>query len=153
MIKLKKISENIHELLPKVKVYLNGHPNVIFAYLFGGYSRGTLSPMSDIDIAVYLSGNSDVLQVKIDMLGKLIEILETDEIDLVILNTSSLPLVARIIGSKEILVDKDPLFRHDYESLKLREYFDFSIKEMYILKRRYLLGRQSPYTEKVQRTG
>jgi predicted nucleotidyltransferase len=153
MIKFKKLSENIHELLPKVKVYLNDHPNVIFAYLFGGYSRGTLSPMSDIDIAVYLSGNSDVLQMKIELLGKLIELLETDEIDLVILNTSSLPLIARVIGSKVIIVDKEPLLRHDYESLNLREYFDFSIKEMDILKRRYLLGRQSPYTEKAKRAG
>ncbi len=153
MIKFKKLSENIHELLPKVKVYLNDHPNVIFAYLFGGYARDTLSPMSDIDIAVYLSGNSDVLQMKIELLGKLIELLETDEIDLVILNTSSLPLVARVIGSKVIIVDKEPLLRHDYESLNLREYFDFSIKEMYILKRRYSLDRQSPYTEKAKRAG
>ena len=79
--------------------------------------------------------------MKIDLLGKLIEILETDEIDLVILNTASLPLVARIIENKVIVVDKAPLFRHDYESLSLREYFDFSIKEMDILNRRYMLGR------------
>lgn len=152
MIRFEKLSGNIYELLLKVKVYLNEHPNVIFAYLFGGYSRGALSPLSDIDIAVYLSEDSDVLQIRIDLVGKLIEILETDEIDLIILNTSSLPLVARIIGSK-VIVDKAPLFRHDYESLNLREYFDFSIKEMCIFTRRYLLGRQGSYTEKVKRTG
>ncbi|MCR4290387.1 MAG: nucleotidyltransferase domain-containing protein [Candidatus Scalindua sp.] len=141
MIKFKKLLENIHDLLPKAKVYLNEHPRVIFAYLFGGYSRNTRSLVSDIDIAVYISENSDLLQVKIDLLGKLIEIPETDEIDLVILNTASLPLVARIIENKVIVVDKAPLFRHDYESLSLREYFDFSIKEMDILNRRYMLGR------------
>ncbi|GAX59775.1 DNA polymerase, beta domain protein region [Candidatus Scalindua japonica] len=153
MIKYKKLPENINELLPKARVYLNDHPNVSFAYFFGGYSKDTSSPMSDIDIAVYLSEVPDLLQVKTDLLGELIEILETDEIDLVILNTSSLPLVARIIEMKETIVDKDPLFRQDYESLKLREYFDFSIKEIKILKERYLLDRQSPYTEKVQRAG
>ena len=62
-------------------------------------------------------------QREMEILGKLSEILHTDEIDLVILNTASLPLLARIIKNKKILTDKDPFLRHKFESLTLRKYF------------------------------
>lgn len=88
-----------------------------------------------------------------EILGKLIDLLEADEIDLVILNTASLPLAARIIEHKVILVDKKPFLRHAFESLILREYFDFSRKEMEILQRRYSVGRQVSDTEKIKCAG
>ena len=68
------------------------------------------------------------------------ELLETDEIDLIILNTAPLTLKKRILENKKIIVDKAPFFRNNYESLILRKYFDFAIKEMDILKRRYFYG-------------
>ena len=150
MIKFDRLPENIHKLLPKAKVYLNGHPKVIFAYLFGSLAKGKPTPLSDVDIAVYLSEESDAIQVKMELLGKLMELLETDEIDLTILNTASLPLTARGIENKILLVDKKPFLRHSFESLILREYFDFSRKEMEILQRRYSVGRQVSNTEKIK---
>jgi predicted nucleotidyltransferase len=150
MIKFDRLPENINKLLPKAKVYLNGHPKVIFAYLFGSLAKGKPTPLSDVDIAVYLSEESDAIQVKMELLGKLMELLETDEIDLTILNTASLPLTARGIENKILLVDKKPFLRHSFESLILREYFDFSRKEMEILQRRYSVGRQVSNTEKIK---
>lgn len=143
MIKFDRLPENIHKLLPKVKGYLNAHPKIIFAYLFGSLAKGKPSPLSDVDIAVYLSEESDAIQVKMEILGKLMELLETDEIDLTILNTASLPLAARIIENKVILVDKKPFLRHAFESLILREYFDFSRKEMEILRRLFHSNRNN----------
>ncbi|MFZ0131266.1 MAG: hypothetical protein WAK95_01910 [Desulfobacterales bacterium] len=67
--------------------------------------------------------------------------LQTDEIDLVIFNTASLPLAMNILRKKRILVDKQPFTRHLVESLTMRKYFDFSIKESAMLRRRYLNGR------------
>lgn len=141
MIKSYELPEEINNLLPKIKAYFDTHPEVIFAYLFGGLARGRGTPLSDVDIAVYLSRDADPVQQKLEILGKLMELLETDEIDLVILNTAPLPLCARIIENRVILADKDPFLRHRFESLALREYFDFSMKEMDILKRRYHLAR------------
>ncbi len=69
------------------------------------------------------------------------ELLETDEIDLVILNTAPLTLKMKILEGKNVIVDNDPFLRHRYESLTIRKYFDFSIKEMGILERRFLRGR------------
>jgi len=140
MIKTHKIPENILEHLHKAKIYLSSHPKVVFAYLFGGLAKARCSPLSDVDIAVYLSNGSNNAQEKIEILGNLMELLNTDEIDLVLLNTASLPLRAKILEGKKVLVDRSPFLRHKFESLTLREYFDFSIKEMEIYKKRYSIG-------------
>ena len=96
--------------------------------------------MSDVDIAVYLKELSDIQEKKMEILGTLIDILQTDEIDLVVLNSAALPLRMRILESKKVLVDREPFLRHHYESLTMREYFDFSILEGEILNRRFLSG-------------
>lgn len=96
--------------------------------------------MSDVDIAVYLKEPSDIQEKKMEILGTLIDILQTDEIDLVALNSAALPLRMRILENKQVVVDRDPFLRHQYESLTMREYFDFSILEGKILNRRFLSG-------------
>jgi hypothetical protein len=75
-----------------------------------------------------------------EVLGALIDILQTDEIDLVVLNNAPLPLRMRILESKKVIVDREPFMRHRYESLTMREYFDFSMLEREILNRRFLGG-------------
>jgi len=140
MIKLKKLPENILSRLPSVENYLNGHPKVIFAYLFGSLSKGVRKPTSDIDIAVYLERNDNYGEIKLEILRDLSSLLQTDEIDIVILNTASLPLVMNILKGKKSLVDKEPFTRHAFESLIMRKYFDFSIKESAQLRRRYFHG-------------
>ncbi|PMQ01781.1 MAG: hypothetical protein CBR30_03680 [Dictyoglomus sp. NZ13-RE01] len=135
------LPENIEELILRAKNILEKHHNVVFAYLFGGLAKGRISPISDIDIAIYLLETENILETKLEILSLLIDALNTDEIDLVILNTAPLSLKARIIQNKKVLVDKDPSLRYSFESLTLREYFDFSVKERAIFKRRYNIGR------------
>ena len=138
--KYRRLPENISHLLPDVREYLNKHPKVVFAYLFGGLAQGRVSPLSDVDIAIYTVDGADIVQEKLEILGNLNELLRTDEVDLVVLNTAPLPLAARIIKNKIILADKMPFIRHAFESLIIREYFDFSRKEMDIFKGRYKRG-------------
>ena len=97
-------------------------------------------PLSDVDIAIYFSKGANPAAMKMDILGELTTMLQTDEIDLVVLNTASLPLKMRILQKKKTIVDRDPFARHRYESLTMRSYFDFAQKEMDILERRYLNG-------------
>ncbi|NMB65833.1 MAG: hypothetical protein GYA16_13290 [Spirochaetes bacterium] len=49
-----------------------------------------------------------------------------------------------ILQHKMLLIDKEPFKRHTYESVTLRKYFDFAIKEKQILYRRYKIGRYAP---------
>ena len=140
MIKYNKLPKNILELLPGAVTYLESHPKVLFSYLFGSLAKGFALPLSDVDVAVYLAETIYLKDDKLDILGKLIDFLQTDEIDLVVLNTADLPLIMNILRNKKIIVDKDPFMRHIFESLMMRKYFDFSIKELAQLKRRYLHG-------------
>jgi uncharacterized protein len=140
MIKFNRLPENILELLSGAAQYLEDNPKTIFAYLFGSLAKGTPSPLSDVDFAVYLADNLYSKDDKLNILGNLMNILQTDEIDLIILNTAGLPLVINVLKNKRIIVDKDPFARHIFESLSMRKYFDFSIKESEIFKWRYLHG-------------
>ena len=46
----------------------------------------------------------------------------------------------KVLENKKVIVDNNPFLRHRYESLTMRKYFDFSIKEMAILERRFFHG-------------
>lgn len=140
MIRFKRIPENTISLIPDAAAYLDSVSEIEFGYLFGGLARPVIRPLSDIDIAVHLDRKADMNEARFNILGRLIEIFGTDEIDLVILNKAPLPLSMRILANNKILVDKKPFARHAYESLTMRKYFDFSFLEKSILERRFLNG-------------
>ncbi|MGB5157148.1 MAG: nucleotidyltransferase domain-containing protein [Desulfobacterales bacterium] len=139
MIRNKPIKHNIYELIPKAETYFKNRKDVIFAYLFGSFATGKPSPLSDVDIAVYLTGDK-ISNKRLQILGDLTNIFKTDEIDLVILNTAPLSLRMKILKERKILADNTPFFRHSYESMTMRTYLDFSKLEKRILERRFLSG-------------
>ena len=139
MIRFKPLPEDIEQRLPLAAEYLRSHPKVVFAYLFGGLARGEHRPLSDVDIAVYLAGIVTA-DVKLDILGKLIDILGTDEIDLVILNTAPPLLAMNVLRKKQVMADNNPVMRHRFESLAFKKYFDFLPVELGMLTKRVANG-------------
>jgi hypothetical protein len=138
MIRYKLIPENIHQKIDSLKGIFTGDSNIVFAYLFGGLLKDKPNPLSDVDVAVYVK-NIKKLDY-LELFGNIANVIGTDEIDLVILNTAQLSITGRVLQNRKVLVDKDPFLRHKYESIILREFFDFTIKERDILKRRYGIG-------------
>ena len=138
--KFAKLHDDILSRLPEVERFLHSHPDVIFAYLFGSLAGEMKKLPDDVDIAVYIAQYEDFGKTKLEILGRLADILQTDDIDLIVLNTASLPLVINILKKMRVLVDKKPFKRHAFVSVAMRKYFDFSIKEMAQLRRRYLSG-------------
>jgi predicted nucleotidyltransferase len=136
----RKQPDNIQQRLNQAENYLQTLPAVVFAYLFGSLAKGKSTPSSDVDIAVYLKQGIDVAETKIEIIIRLSDILQTDDIDLIILNSANLPLINNIIKYHKLIVDNKPFERHRFESLSMRKYLDFSIKESAMLKRRYLHG-------------
>ena len=138
MIHYSPIPKNIDDLLPLAFEYLRGDKDILFAYLFGSLARKKAGPLSDVDIAVYCREGSSFPEKKLEILGNLASVLKTDEIDLVVLNRAPLVLGMKILENKRVIVDKSPLTRHRYESLTMRQYFDFSYIAKAILSRRFM---------------
>lgn len=137
MIKRKQLPVDIEQRIALLIPILAQDERVVFAYLFGGLTSGTAKPLSDVDLAVYLEPQVSRIEAKLDLLGMIADALGTDEVDLVILNDAPVSLTGRILKTRRILLDKQPFLRHDYESLTLRKFFDFSHKEQEILIRRF----------------
>jgi predicted nucleotidyltransferase len=141
MIKRKALPTGVLERLPEAGRYLARNRRVEFAYLFGSLARQGPTLTSDIDIAVYLASKADPVKSRLEIVGSLTDIFKTDEIDLVVLNTAPLSLRGRIQRHRLTIADNNPFSRHRYESLTLRQFFDFSFRERAILEGRYLHGR------------
>jgi predicted nucleotidyltransferase len=137
MIKFERLPADILSRIPHVKRVLLEDENIVFAYLFGGLAKGELKPLSDVDISVYVKDIGNLPEYKLKLFDALTEILRTNEMDLVILNTAPVILSGKILQNKQSLVDKNPPLRHAYESLTLRKYFDFTVKEKALFSRRY----------------
>lgn len=129
--------EGIQVRLATLGQALARYPGVVFAYLYGGAATGDLKPLSDVDVAVYLDGGVDPLEGKLEALGVTTAHLGSDEVDLVVLNTAPTALTGRILQTRRIILDREPFRRHRFESLALREFFDFRILEHRLLSRRY----------------
>ena len=140
MIRHSKLPKDILIRIQDAANYLEHRQDVIFAYLFGGLSKAKPKPLSDVDIAIYISDETACVQAKKEIVEDLVDILKTDEIDIVVLNQSSLSLSMNVLKKNRILVDKKPFLRHAYQSLIMRKYFDYSRLESTILKRRFYGG-------------
>lgn len=138
MIRLQRVPVDIHEKIEHLGDFFMRESNVLFVYLFGGLMKKTPSPLSDVDLAVYVKNPKKLDYLK--LFGKISRILCTEEMDLILLNEAPLSLAGRILQNRKVLIDKNPFLRQEYESLILRKYFDFTIKERGILERRYGIG-------------
>jgi predicted nucleotidyltransferase len=99
--------------------------NIKFAYIFGSYARKENNENSDVDIALMLESNLGNLEVAF-LRGRIIDVgkkIFRRDVDIVFLNIDSPVLKYEII--KEGIVIKDSEERISFESLAIREYFDY----------------------------
>jgi predicted nucleotidyltransferase len=111
-------------------------PDVQFAYLFGSAATGGLTPRSDIDVAIYVAPGADSHAVRLAATRAATRQLATDAVDVVLLNTAPLSVSGRVLASRRVVLDCDPHVRHAYESLTLRKFHDFRVRERRILAAR-----------------
>jgi predicted nucleotidyltransferase len=123
---------------------LAAHPSVVFAYLFGSAARGELRPLSDVDVAIFVTETAEPGQAKLDLVDAVARHLRTDAVDVVILNVAPTALVGRILRGRRVIADRDPFRRHRFESAELRKFFDFTIREERLLSR-LIGGRSEPH--------
>ena len=114
--------------LERLKDYFERLEDVSFAYLFGSYARGQAGPLSDIDVAVHLKGSSDksrCYERRLTLIGDLMGVLETNEVDVVILNETPPALNYRVFRDGVLLACQDRQTRIEFQARTVSEYLDF----------------------------
>jgi predicted nucleotidyltransferase len=123
---------------------LENERDILFAYLFGSYAKGTQNEKSDIDIAVYLI-DEEILEkypLYTSRLAIRIEnILDKKKVDVRILNGSTLRFRNQVLMHGKLLHSKDEKKRIEFETSSLAKYYDFKPHiDMYDAARRARLG-------------
>jgi uncharacterized protein YutE (UPF0331/DUF86 family)/predicted nucleotidyltransferase len=109
------------------QLFTQSHVNA--AYLTGSLAgRATFGHLTDVDIAVLLMEqikSDQFLDYQLYLFAELAKRLETDTIDVVILNQASLLLKLQVIRYGQILYCRDEKQRVAFETRAVMEYLDF----------------------------
>ena len=124
MIKRKKIEHDIESLIPLLVKRLQKEKDVIFAYIFGSRARGKATALSDVDIALFVDKASFSPDRKLELIELLIDLLKTDEIDLVILNDAAPSIVHSVVKDGRLLFSRDEKRRVKFIAQAQKEYMD-----------------------------
>lgn len=115
--------------IPKISQILEKYP-LEQAYLFGSHAHGTVTPLSDVDIAVLYSPDCDREKTENALFSELSQLLHSDNINLINLDEATPLLAHRAVLLGKPLISADPhttaLFQtkilHTYEDTRhLRE--------------------------------
>jgi predicted nucleotidyltransferase len=112
------LKDELSTILPELE-------GVCLVYLFGSQVEGNLGPMSDYDLAVLVDRSVDGVRVQARFVHQLARALQTDRVDVVLLNRASIELAYAIIAQGRVLYERDVATRVEYEATVLSRYGDF----------------------------
>jgi len=100
---------------------------VVAAMLIGSQARGNPGPLSDVDIGIWHDPGLDAhgrFDLQLDLAGEITSLLETDEVDLVLLNNAPPLIRHRAIREGKRLVERDHDERVRLETRAILDYLD-----------------------------
>lgn len=113
------------EDLDRLRSRLEARPEVLAAYLFGSAARGETGPLSDVDLAVVLSGDlsaDERFRVRLAAIGDAVAEFG-DDVDLVVLNDVPPGLAYEAVSGRRFFVrDLDRVAR--FEAAVVSRYLD-----------------------------
>ena len=127
MIGLKKIEHDLQPLLRKLGPYFESEHTVDIAYLFGSRAAGEERRLSDVDIGLLLKTSIprfSYLDRRLAFMKDLARIVQTDEIDVIILNEAPITLAYHAIKQRSILYERSPEVRVRFETHVIDRYLD-----------------------------
>ncbi len=117
-----------------LKDYFAMQADIEFVLLFGSFASGRVSPMSDIDVALYFIGERSALELadrQIDITCALMRFCKINRVDVVILNTVHPFLKFQAVKYGRLLYGKDEKIFYRFKANALGAYQD--IRPMYDL--------------------
>ncbi|MEK6539168.1 MAG: nucleotidyltransferase domain-containing protein [Deltaproteobacteria bacterium] len=119
-----------------LSIVFQRHKNVLFSYLFGSMAKGEVSPLSDIDIAVYLD-NIDpnaIFDMKLSLHADICRALKMNNVDMVILNTlNNDMLIDDIIRHGIVIYDRNTALREYFEIMAIHRAIDFKTQRLAVM--------------------
>lgn len=108
---------------------------VELAYLFGSHAKGKPGPLSDIDIGVYLSrslSKKERFEKRLELIASLCTLLQTNKVDLVVMNDASPVLNFEIIEPNCLLFERDHAMKLEVEPYIMSRYYDRKYHEDFL---------------------
>jgi predicted nucleotidyltransferase len=124
----KRLPADVVQRLPVLVDAIAEDADVSALYSFGGLAAGRLSPLSDLDFAVLLSRSLDRRQRSaklLDLIGVFNSMFRTDEVDLVVLNDTSMKFAHRILKTGRLLHVRNKRDLVDFREKVVKLYLDF----------------------------
>ncbi len=136
---------NLNEKVEQLKDYFSKKPEVIMAFVFGSYAKGTNIQESDFDVAVYFKPEGKEIEweeTKIykdeDKIWGDIEKIVGIKTDLIVLNRAPSTLAYSVINTGIPVIVKDRAFLLRFSLLvgSASEYFNDFVKDFWVIKQR-----------------
>lgn len=124
----KKLPLNVLDKIPEAIQAVKLRSEVVALYTFGSAAKNDLKPLSDLDFAILLPSKMDKHQrfeKHLELIGLFNQIFHTDEIDLAILNDSSLRFCYTIIKTGKLLFCRNRSGIVDLHDKVIKNYLDF----------------------------
>ncbi len=94
-------------LIDHLPAILADFPGVNLVYLFGSQVSGQIGPMSDIDLAILDESGEDALAVQARFQYTIAKSMNTDRIDVVMLDRAPIELAYHVIATGKLVHQKD----------------------------------------------
>ena len=112
------VAENLSNIL-------SNFPEINLVYLFGSRVTGQIGPMSDYDVAIQVEVRNDEDAIRAHFQHAIIQMLNTERVDIVLLDRAPVELAYHIISTGKPLYQRDLLTRVEFEARILGQYGDY----------------------------
>ena len=115
-------------IIDTLQAYFSNQKDVVVAYLYGSQARRQSTPLSDVDIAVLLADSltsQQRFERRLTLITELIELVKINQVDVVILNDTPLPLNYRILRDGILLHSTNEARRIMHTATTISQYLDF----------------------------
>ena len=116
---------NIDRLISIIIDILKSVPGIRLVYLFGSRIDGNVGPLSDYDLGVFIDRLKDGPQICSLISHSLAKKLQTNNIDVILLNRVPIELAFSIIAHGALLYERDIQTKVEYEARIMSMYFDY----------------------------
>jgi predicted nucleotidyltransferase len=116
---------DVQDLKDELSIIVAGVSGVRLVYLFGSQVEGLLGPMSDYDLGVLVDHAADGRRIQAHLAHELARALQTDRVDVLLLNRAPIELAYAIVAQGKLLYERDVATRVEYEAQVLTRYGDY----------------------------